>query len=403
MSDPRIMTRTAPLSARLASSSSSSSPQEQNAKKSKAEILQVKRKAISLLTTAYKADSDEQVDELEAQLKDLLHLIRPQDNVPAAATTKTPSDNASACSSSSSSTRKITTRPISPPSPPAAPGVLLRDFNGRKPKEGAADPLQCHVGEIEKPMKQFHAQTATITNEPYKMMIPKEGMVAGMQQEMFLEAAMGRQRLERENGGWLGFLLFGTSYEDDDDEEDASETSGLKEFGEMGGKGLRNNHKKTNLADGKNRAAKKRSRSGKNSYAAGVSQDFSGMIVTTTTSSKKSNNNGSSSNKSTISQTSSISSTSSFDSEDDVSTLGTEPTYESRSSVSERMNNNTGFLQVKRLPTTAEEEDEAAPEGEGVVLQDIAEEETASVPVETPLWRWFQPRTGGQVPAAPAQ
>ncbi|CAJ1959945.1 unnamed protein product [Cylindrotheca closterium] len=345
----------------MAASSSSTNTKnafsQQHSKKSKAEILEVKRKAISLLTTAYKTDSDEQVVELETQLKDLLHLIRSEDDLEQKATaTKSFIDSSATTSPSTMETKKVTS-PISPPSPPrsttAAPGILLRDFNGRKPKP---DPIESHIGEIKKPLKQFHVQTAI---EPIK---PKKGMVAGMQQEALLEAAMGRKQ-ERDSNGWLGFI-FGPN-------DDASET-GFKEFGEMGGKELR---KKQNR--NRQRATKRRS------SANCVSDAFSGMIVTTTTS-----KNGTKSPAS--SQASSISS-SSFDSEDDVSTLGTEPTYES---VSERM---TGFLRVRRLPTTAEEEDEAAPEGgeskQRDILQDTAEEEAQQpVAVEGPTWGWFQPR-----------
>ncbi|KAL3931404.1 MAG: hypothetical protein SGBAC_011327 [Bacillariaceae sp.] len=377
MSAPRTLPRTAPLAARLASPSAPSSSRNtsfstQNAKKSKAEILEVKRKAISLLTTAYKADNDEKVDELEAQLKDLLHLIRPAEDFHS--TTKTDSATTVASSTTSSTHQERKNRPISMPSPPSTaastspvPGILLRDFNGRtKP-----NPIQAHIGEIRKPMKQFHAHTATI--EPIKN---KKGVVAGMQQEAFLEAAMGRSRV-KENAGWMGFL-FGPG---DDDSE-----TGFKEFGEMGGKGLR-------------KKQKARRRAAKRSSGDSASDAFAGMIVTTSSSSSSSSSSSKNGTNKSVgsSQASSISS-GSFDSEDDVSTLGTESTYES---ASERM---AGLLRVRRLPTTAEEEDETSPEGgetngkDAVVLQDIAEEESpAAADMETPVWRWFQPRV--QVPA----
>lgn len=327
-----------------------------NIKKTKAEITEVKRKAISLLTTAYKTESDEQVQELEAQLKDLLLMIRPED-LQAATTRNEPDTTASYNINDDPSRLKSVPPPAASNSP--ASGVLLRDFNGTK-----HDPLKAHIGEIKKPMKQFHSRSDTTE------ILLKKGAVAGMQQEALLEAAMGRKA--RENGSWRGYL-FGLN--EDGEDEDASEV-GFKEFGEMGGKGLRKH--------------KTRRRGHKRPSAGNISDAFAGMTIVTT---KKQTGTGT--NKSTSSSISS----NSFDSEDDVSTLGTEPTYES-SSISERM---TGFLRVRRLPTTAEEDEgggETTNNDRGgeqhTVLQDIAEEEASAsgTVVETPIWRrgWFQPR-----------
>jgi len=247
------------------------------------------------------------------------------------------------------STAFATSTPTPDPAPTQS-GVLLRDFNGR-------NPLQSHIGEIQKPMKQFHAQNEKIMIADAFM---KKGMVAGMQQEAFLEAAMGRDKSGEH--GWMGFSLWGNH---EGDEDDSISEMGIKEFGEMGGKGLRKNKPTT-----PKRRQKRRSSKGNHRHSS-ISDSFAGMMIVT---------------KGVHKSTASSISSNSFDSEDDVSTLGTEPTYES-SSISERM---TGFLRVRRLPTTAEEEE---PSGEatkenGGALQDIAEDET----VETPSrWRWFQP------------
>eukprot|EP00980_Cylindrotheca_fusiformis_P003006 scaffold695_cov113-Cylindrotheca_fusiformis.AAC.3 len=58
---------------------SSSNKNGKGASKPAANIQDVKRKAISLLTTVYKTESEEQVAELESKIKDLLKMINPEE------------------------------------------------------------------------------------------------------------------------------------------------------------------------------------------------------------------------------------------------------------------------------------------------------------------------------------